>query len=68
MEAFTIYNGTERGVNWTVDTKTKVNPVIITVNSDKGKKHSYIIVNMNQYLDMTFLMLIILKINLMNLF
>lgn len=38
MEAFTFYNGTERGVDWTVDTKTKVNPVMITVKSDKGEE------------------------------
>lgn len=37
MEAFKIYNGNERGVTWTVDTK-KVNPVTITVKSDKGEE------------------------------
>ena len=38
MEAYKIYEGEERGVKWTVDTKTKVNPVTITVKSDKGEE------------------------------
>jgi hypothetical protein len=35
---FDIQTGTEHGVTWTVDTKTKVDPIIITVKSDKGEK------------------------------
>lgn len=38
MEAFNVYTGKEYGVEWIVDTKTKVNPVIIIVKSDKGNE------------------------------
>lgn len=33
-----IIHGKERGVDWTVDMKTKVNPIIIKVSSTKGEE------------------------------
>lgn len=38
MEGYHIYTGKEYGVEYTVDTKTKLDPVIITVKSDKGNE------------------------------